>query len=608
MDDSAKHRKPNCRKQRRLPGVSARLKALEKLLHDGRPRCALELAAIQRQISDLETGHRRGLVWDEAAAVRAVQFFSLLRHWKGRWAGKPITLEAWQEHCFIAPLFGWKNKDNQREKLLRRFRYAYKEVPRKNGKTTECAGVALQGLFADGEQGAEVYASATKRDQAMILFTDAKRCLGPELRALAREYRYSITFEQLSGCFKPLSSDHDSADGLNTSRAIVDELHAHKTRGMWDIITGSTDAREQPLVVAITTAGLDRNSIGWELHETARQVLEGPPDFRDDWFAFVAAAEDGDDWQSPETWRKANPMYGITVSEDGMRSKCQDAKASGSAEANFKRKQLNLWVSGVSTWIAPERWDECRIKPESVDETRRELQSLECFSGVDLGWRDDFAAHGRVFVDRVVVDPDKQPEPDEDFTRPGGARPMASARSRIRRAWVDGKVWIPENGSRDIHKPPLSNWIAKGLVIVTPGNSTDVDAIFADVMQTAGEFQLREVCIDPNNARQFGQELVAADIPTFEFFQSKRNYNEPCREFERLVAAGLLHHDGNELLRWMIANVVMDADARGYVMPAKHKSADKIDLPVSMLMAFARALFTETDPGSVYQEEGVFVL
>lgn len=589
--------------QRRALGVTKRLQALDRLLRDKRPRHPLELLAVQRQIHDLEHAHRRGLKWDEDKAARAVAFFKLLRHWKGKWAGKPLELEPWQEHCVIAPLFGWVRAKNG----TRRFRQVYKEVPRKNGKTTECAGIGLQGLFADNEPGAEVYAAATVRDQACILFRDAQRCMGPELRKLGKSFKFSITFDALGGSFRPLSSDHDSLDGLNTSRCIIDELHAHRSRGLWDVMQGSTGSREQPLIVAITTAGNDRNSICWEVREMARQVLEGKPDHRDDFFAFIAAAEETDDWENPATWHKANPNLGVSVSWDDMKEKAQNAKASPTAEADFKRKRLNLWVFGQQSWIPAITWDQCRVSQAVAAEQRRG----ELFAGADLGWRDDFAAYARVWPERisrqdVAEDEDEDAAPLEEA--PTVRRPLAICRSKIIRCHVDVKFWVPSEGRRRIDEAPLANWIKKKLVNVVPGNAIHPEVILAQILEDRQRWDFKEICIDPNNARQFGLDLVSHDVPTFEFFQSHTNYNEPSREFERLAAAGLVSHDGNDVLRWMIGNTAVKVDHREYMMPDKKKSSEKIDGVVAILMAFARAMFTEIDPGSVYDREGLFVM
>jgi phage terminase large subunit-like protein len=500
-------------------------------------------------------------------------------------------------------LFGWFRADG-----TRRFRTGYVEIPRKNGKTTLAAGIGLQGLLADQEEGAEVYAAATMRDQACILFADAKRCLSKDLRTLVKEFQFAITFEGLHGTFRPLSSDHDTLDGLNPHRVVVDEFHAHKSRGLWDVLLGGQGARRQPLILAITTAGVDRHSICYEVREKlARAVLEGEADHNDSVFAFICCADETDPWDDEKTWRKANPNYGITVKPEHLGELAKQAAVSGSAESNFRRKHLNQWVGQESSWIPLPTWDKCRsgLPSPVFDES---LVGQECFAGLDLGWRDDFACLGYTFPKRVKIEQRIEHGKNADDEQLAEAAPMATARWKILRCGVKLHCWVPSEGRRDITQAPLCNWIRDGLVTVVPGNTNDPQLILSQLERDRKTYHLIDLALDPNNARQFGLEAMELGLSVFEFWQTKRNYNEPCREFERLAAAGLLEHDGNPLLRWMIGNVVMEADARGYVMPAKQKSADKIDGPVALLMGFARAMFGELETGSVYERRGMIVL
>lgn len=571
--------------------TSARLKALDRLLRDKRPRSGLELASINRQIRDLEEGHKRGLTWDEEDARRAVNFFSLLRHWKGKWAGTPFKLEPWQEHAIITPLFGWKLPDGSR-----RFRTAYIEVPRKNGKTFTASGIALQGLVADRENGADVYAAATMRDQACILFNDAKRSLGPKLRQMLNVFQWSITFDPLSAALKPLSADHDTLDGLNIHRAVIDELHAHKDRGLWDVLMGGTAARTQPMIVAITTAGDDETTICGEVRNLAKSALEGNAESDDQFFAFIACAEMEDDWKDPATWRKANPNLNVSFYEEFLENLCRQARASKAAENNFRRKHLNQWITGASEWITPVSWAKCK------DDAPPNLDGRECYIGVDIGTRDDFAALGRMFPERIEIAAQATVEPEEKSEVDAQAQPK-KARYRIRQAYVDVSLWVPENGRRDIRQPPLVNWIDQGLINVAGGNSTDFDAIMEQIHADAARYDVKQIAIDPNNTRQFGTDLVELGFDVFDFRQNTMNYHEPVTEFGVLVSEGKLHHSGHDVLRWMIGNVRLRS-RNGYVMPWKEKSAEKIDGAVALLMAMGAAMFSDLSPNTtVYERE-----
>lgn len=575
-------------------GTSARLKALERLLRDNRPRSALELAGIHRQMRDLAEGHKRGLVWDEAEAKRAVEFCGLLKHWKGKWAGTQFKPEPWQEHCIIAPLFGWKNEDG-----LRRFRTGYIECARKQGKTFLGAMLGLQGLVADKENGAEVYAAATTRDQACGLFNDAKRCMGNRLRQLVKPWQFSITFDALNGFFKPLSSDHDSLDGLNIHRAVIDELHAHKHRGLWDVLLGAVGARTQPLIVAITTAGDDDKSICGEVrNQLAIPAITSETGGDDSFFAFITCAEADDDWLDPASWAKANPNLGVSLYLEFLENLARQARVSKASENNFRRKHLNQWITGASEWIAPVAWAKNR------DEVLPNLEGRECFIGIDVGTRDDFAAVGRLFPERIELvrstDEEKANEAADANLPSGVVQPRAQY--KIRRAFVDVTLWVPENGRRDIRQAPLVNWIDQGLVQVAGGNSTDFDAIIQRIHDDAATYDLKQIALDPNNARQLGNELVSEGYDVFDFAQNTRNFHEPTTEFAVLVAEGLMRHSGHDVLAWMIRNVRLRSRG-GYVMPWKEKSAEKIDGAAALLMAMGAAMFSELEPSVVYERE-----
>ena len=293
------------------------------------PACQLVRLAVERHARDLETGAERGLRFDREAAGYALRFFSFLRHSKGEWAGQPFALEPWQQFLIWAA-FGWKRADG-----LRRFRTVYEEVPRKNGKTTMLAGLGLYLLTADGEPGAEVYSAATKRDQAKLSWTEAVRMRGasPSLSRMVQHFRASdnLSVEATASKFQPLGADADTMDGLNIHAALIDELHAHRTRAVVDVLNTATGSRRQPLIWEITTAGYDRNSVCYEHHEYSRQVLEGTVE-DDSWLAWISTIDEGDDWKDESTWAKANPNLGISVKLDDLRRKAEQAKRMPSAQ------------------------------------------------------------------------------------------------------------------------------------------------------------------------------------------------------------------------------------------------------------------------------------
>jgi phage terminase large subunit-like protein len=312
--------------------------------------------ACERHLDDLGSAGTRGLRFEPQAARHAIEFFAFLRHSKGEWAGKTFELAPWQTFM-VGCLFGWKRSDG-----LRRFRTAYCAVPRKNGKSTLSAGIGLYLLVADGEQGAEIYSAATSRDQARIVFEEAKRMVGssPALKRRVGILINNLNVATSASRFMPLSSDASTRDGLNVHGAIIDELHAHRTRHVVDVLETATGARRQPLLFEITTAGYDRHSICYEHHEYAIKVLEGVL-HDDSWFALIAAADEHDDWTDPEAWRKANPNFGLSVKEDDLARKAEKAIALPGAQNAFRRMHLNEWTEQAERWIDLPAWDACSM-------------------------------------------------------------------------------------------------------------------------------------------------------------------------------------------------------------------------------------------------------
>src|SRR5512139_2609270 len=330
---------------------------IENVLSGRQVACKWVHLAVERHVKDLDTGAERGLTFDQTEAKKAIAFFSLLKHSKGEWAGQIIDLEPWQQFILWV-LFGWKRADG-----TRRFRAAYQEIARKNGKSTMGAGIGLYLLAADGEPGAEIYSAATKRDQARITHLEAVRMVrsSPMLKRRIRTFRYNLNIENTASKFEPLGADADTTDGLNIHGAIVDEIHAHKTREMWDKIDTATGARRQPLMFGITTAGYDRQSLCWTLNEYSKKVLDRVID-DDTFFGLIYTLDDGshggdpDDWQDETTWIKSNPNLNVSKKIDDLRRKCQRATEMPSAQNSFLRLELNVWTQSETKWMPIEHW------------------------------------------------------------------------------------------------------------------------------------------------------------------------------------------------------------------------------------------------------------
>ena len=517
--------------------------------------CHWVQAACQRHVDDLRDGSARGLRFDEDAAEHVLKFFTILKHSKGEWAGQPIVLEPWQQFMLWV-LFGWRRADG-----TRRFRTAYIEVARKNGKSTLGAGIGLYLLAADGEPGAEIYSAATKRDQARITHLEAVRMVraSPMLKRRIRTFRDNLNIEGTASKFEPLGADADTTDGLNIHGAIVDEIHAHKNREMWDRLDTATGARRQPLMFGITTAGYDRQSLCWTLNEYSKKVLEGV--IQDDtFFGLIYTLDDGDDWQDEATWVKANPNLNISKKIDDLRRKCQRATEMPSAQNSFLRLELNIWTQSETKWMPIEHWRQCGLP---IDYSA--LAGRKCYAGLDLSSTLDLTAFVLVFP----------PAAEEDVYL------------------VQSRFWIPEeNLQKRVHddRVPYDVWLRGGFLNATPGNVIDYDFIFTQIEADAKMYKIEEVAFDRWGAARVVQVLQAKGLTCVEFGQGYASMSPPMKELERLVMSHKIAHGNNPVMNWMADNVVAGMDPAGNIKPDKEKSREKIDGIVGLLMGLDRAM------------------
>jgi len=516
--------------------------------------------ACQRHLDDLEHGEERGLCFDEKAAEGAIGFFRLLKQSKGRWANAPLELLPWQAFI-VGSMFGWKRADG-----LRRFRRAYVEVARKNGKSTLAAGVGLLLAFFDGESGAEVYSAATKRDQAKIVWSEAHqmvlRTSGLKQRIKDIPSRANLHMLATASKFEALGADNDTLDGLNVHGAIVDELHAHKTRDVVDILETATGAREQPLFFYITTAGVSRESIYMETHEYARRVVEGYPD--DEWFAYIAKLDEGDDWKDASVYGKANPSLGVTLDPAELTQERDRAIEIPGRQNPFRRLRLNEQTEQVDRWLDIGVWDEGGA-PVDLEA----LKGKPCWGGLDLASTTDLAS--------LVLD-----FPQEDGTH----------------VWLNWN-WVPEDNiqkraERDRVSYPL--WVQGGFIRATEGNVVDYDQIRLDIGELNTLYNIREIAIDRWNSTQLQTQLMGDGFTVVPFGQGFASMTAPTKELEALVLGRKLRHGGNPVMRWAASNVSVRQDPAGNLKPDKEKSTEKIDPIVAGIMALGRAIVSEGGP------------
>lgn len=515
----------------------------------------------------------RDWYFDEEAATHALRFFNeYLHHSKGEWAGRPFRLEAWQAEI-VASIFGWRSSIDG----TRRYRTVYIEVPRKNGKSTLGAGIALYLTFADGEPGAEVYSAAADREQASIVFKEAaemvRQC--PELQEQCEVQTKAIVVPGTASVYRTLSREAMTKHGYNASGIIFDELHAQRTRDLWDVLTTSTGARRQPLTVGITTAGFDRNSICYELHDYAIKVRDGLVD--DPTFLPVLfGADDDDDWTDPATWRKANPNLGVTIQESFLAKEIAKAKESPSYENTVRRLYLNQWTEQETRWISVSSWDAC----DDEREAEESLRDVPCFVGLDLSSTTDLTALVRVY-------------PREDGFDIFGTF-FAPAEN------------IAKRSKRD--RVPYEQWERAGRLVTTPGNVIDYEAIKAEIVRLHERGYVREVAYDPWAATQIAVQLEHEGVKCVPVRQGFASMSEPTKTFEKLILARKIRHGADPVLRWMVSNVTIEQDAAGNIKPSKAKSRERIDGVVAAIMALGRATVSTSDGRSVYRKRGLRVL
>jgi phage terminase large subunit-like protein len=504
-----------------------------------------------------ESAVAEGCYFDLAAAERVRGFFrGFLRHSKGEWAGKSFELLDWQWAGVVAPLFGWRRADG-----TRRYRRAGIWVPKKNGKSSLCSAIALYLLVADGEAGAEVYSAAADRDQAAIVYREAAAMVkaSPELsgRVECLDASKVLRFAAKNAVYKALSAEAPTKEGLNAHGLIFDELHAQKSRELWDCLAYAGAARRQPLFISISTAGYDRDSIGYEQYRYAKAVLDGTVE-DSAFFAFVAEAAEGDDWADPAVWRKANPSFGVTVKADQFESDYKEAKASPAKENAFRRYRLNQWTEQSTRWLALDRWDAC-----SAPVDPGALAGRACYAGLDLASTTDLAALVLIF-----------PSADGSYdVLPYFWAPQEACRRRERQ-----------------NKARLDAWARAGHVELTPGDVIDYDVIRAKVNALQQVYDVKEVAIDPWNATHLSTQLMGDGFSVVAFRQGFGSMTAPTKELEKLVLAGALRHGGHPVLRWNASNVAVRTDAAGNLKPDKERSGDKIDGICALVMALGRAM------------------
>lgn len=541
-----------------------------------------EWAKLLQMLPGYDPFRTPGESWfDPDHAERAISFIEeCCHHVEGDLAGKPFLLERWQK-ALVANLFGWLRKDRQ-GRTVRRYREVLLYLPRKQGKTPLAAAIALYVFFCDGEKGQQDYIAAADREQAGMLFRQARGMIEvePELASRCRIFggnaqggqSRSIMREDDGSFLRVISADANTKHGGNPHLVLVDELHAQPNRELVDVLQTSMASanRKQPLLILITTADFDRPSICNEKHAHACKVRDGVIDDQA-FLPVIYEAGEEEDWCDPTIWRKANPNLGVSVSEEYLERESQKAKENPAYQNTFRRLHLNQKTRTATAAISIERWDECG----EISLDLPALAGRTCFAGLDLSTTTDLSALCLLFP------PEEERDPYRLLLR----------------------LWAPRNRARERSlrdRVPYEQWAQEGWITLTDGDVIDYDAIRRDINAIGEQYQIREIAADRWNATQLLTQLQGDGFHVVAFGQGYASMTAPTKELLALIASGRLAHGGNPVLRWMASILATEQDAAGNLKPSKAKSTDRIDGMVALIMALGRAMIAEVySPGGV---------
>jgi len=517
------------------------------------------------------------MAFSEQKANRVTGFIECLKHTKGEFHGKPFLLLPWQKQA-VSDVFGTVRENDP---TARQYSSAYIEIPKKNGKSELGAALALNMLVNDDEWKAEVYSCASDRQQAAIVF-DVAVDMVKQSAALSRRIKIipstrRMVYQPTGSIYQVLSSEVATKHGLNVSACIFDELHTQPTRALYDVMTqGSGDARKQPLWIFLTTAGTDRNSICWEVHKKAVDILEGrkaDPRF----YPVVFGLPDDADWQDEKNWYKVNPSLDHTIALDKVKDAFRKALETPADENMFRQLRLNQWVKQSVRWMPMDRWDEC-----GGVVTEEEFEGRECYAGLDLSSTTDLTTLVLMF-------------PPLDDEEPFSALPF---------------FWLPEDTiplrvRRD--HVMYDQWEKLGYILTTEGNVVHYGFIEQFVVRLGERFNIREIAYDRWNATMMVQSLEDDGFTMVPFGQGFKDMSPPTKELMRLVLERRLNHGGHPVLRWNMDNAFVRTDPAGNLKIDKEKSTEKVDGAVALVMALDRAM-KHQGGGSVYDGRGLLLI
>lgn len=498
----------------------------------------------------------------EEKVDKVIRLYHHLRHFKGRHSGKPFVLEPWQE-WIIASIYGFYNKSDG----SRLTQTVYIEVARKNGKTALAAGIGLNALINDDEDGAEVYFAANSKDQVKIsawpLCSNFAKAFDPKEKYL-KVYRDTINFDKTISWLKVLAADSTKLDGPNPSTFILDEYHAAKSNSLKAVLESGQGTRDNPLEIIITTAGFDKLGPCYELRTTATEILNGLKE-DDSFFMAIYSLDEKDDWKDEANWIKSNPNMDVTVKSSYLRKEVRKAMNTPSDEVNVKTKNLNMWCDSSDVWIPDDYILACSRKVDLDDFTTKD----DCFAGIDLSSTSDLTC-----VSFMIPKDDK--------------------------FYFKTLYYLPEEAlETKKNKEQYSEWVRLGFLKLTPGNVVDYDYILDDILSVDKRLYIVKVGYDSWNATQFVINATDKGLPMEPVSQSIGNFNRPTKEMERVILSGNVVIDNNPITRFCFRNVVMKLDHNGNTKPSKEYRDKKIDGVISMIEAMGVCLMTPQYSNSI---------
>jgi len=539
---------------------------------------------------------KRALAWrknnyyDRHEYRRVVHYFETeVYHIEGELAGQAVVLEKWQKRM-LRRIFAWKRKIDH----TRKHRKALVFVPRGQGKTIIVAGCGNYLFSADKEQGAQVIAAAAETDQAEILFKYAKGSVVRSVKLsklVGKPFKRSMAIRSTGSNFKVISSTADTKHGMNLHGVLIDELHNQPNRELVDVLMTSTRTRTQPLILFATTAGFKKDTICGEMYNYGTKVRDGI--IEDEEFLPVIYESDPlDDWKSPETWKKANPNFGISVKESYLQAQCKMAQEMPSYENTFRRLHLNQWTEQETRWMPMDKWSLCgkefEYKPLHSKEDKlikfdeSQLLGMPCIGGLDLSDRLDITALVLLF------------QISEHLYYP------------LMRFWVPNETALERQRKG---QAPYHNWIKEKKLLSTPGNDIDYNFIESEIKTLSKIYKIREIGFDPWNANQLTHNLNdTAGIKMVPFRQGYGSMSSPSKEFEAWVVSQKFRHGNNPVLNWMASNICISTDPAGNIKPVKGSDRNqKIDGIIALIMAIGRTVVSQEN-SSVYETRGALVL